>query len=67
MKAKIDLLKKTDQLLIGCQKPHKPVSTNTIARWIKNAMAKAGIDTSVHKAQHKSSCHISCKGEIGPY
>ena len=40
----------TDQLLIGYQKPHKPVATNTIARWLKNVMAKAGIDTSVYKA-----------------
>ena len=40
----------TAQLLIGYPKPHKPVSTDIIARWIKNVMAKAGIDTSVYKA-----------------
>ena len=39
-----------DQLLIGYQKPHKPVLTNTISRWIKTVLTNAGIDTSVYKA-----------------
>ena len=39
-----------DQLLIGYQKPHKPVLTNTISRWIKTVLTNAGIDTGVYKA-----------------
>ena len=31
-------------------KPHKPVSTNSLARWIKSVLSNAGIDTSVFKA-----------------
>ena len=39
-----------DQLLIDYQKPHKPVSTNTISRWIKTVLNKAERDTSLYKA-----------------
>lgn len=33
------------QLLIALQKPHKPVTAATIARWLKDVMREAGIDT----------------------
>lgn len=57
----------TDQLLIGYQKPHKPVSTNTIVCWLKNVMAKAGIDTSVYKAQSTRAAVTSvAKGKQVP-
>ena len=57
----------TDQLLIGYQKPHKPVSTNTIARWLKNVMAKAGIDTSVYKAHStRAAVTSAAKGKQVP-
>ena len=32
------------QLLISHVKPHKAVSMNTIARWVKQVLAEAGID-----------------------
>lgn len=41
-----------DQLLIGYQKPHKPVLTNTISRWIKTVLTNAGIDTGVQSPQY---------------
>ena len=54
-------------MLTGYQKPHKPVSTNTIARWLKNVMAKAGIDTSVYKAHSTRAAVISAaKGKQVP-
>ena len=57
----------TDQLLIGYQKPHKPVSTDTIARWIKNAMGKVGIDTSVYKAHStRAAATSAAKGKQVP-
>ena len=40
----------SDQLLVSIQKPHKPVSTHTIPRWLKTVLEKAGRDTSVFKA-----------------
>ena len=33
-------------IIIGLQSPHKPVSEDTISRWIKWTLAAAGIDTS---------------------
>ena len=57
----------TDQLLIGYHKPHKPVSTNTIARWLKNVMAKAGIDTCVYKAHStRAAATSAAKGKQVP-
>ena len=57
----------TDQLLIGYQKPPKPVSTNTIARWLKNVMAKAEIDASVYKAHSTRAAVTSAsKGKQVP-
>lgn len=53
-----------DQLLISYQKPHKPVSTNTIARWLKNVMAKAGIDTSVYKAHSMRAAVTSAAKKV---
>ena len=35
------------QLLLSYQKPHRPVSTDTIARWIKVVLTEAGINTTV--------------------
>ena len=34
-------------LIISYGKPHKPVSSETISRWIKDELSKAGVDTSV--------------------
>ena len=38
------------QLLISYQQPHKPVTTYTIARWLKTVLDKAGIDTNIFHA-----------------
>ena len=44
-----EIRKGGDQLLVSFQKPHKPVSTDTISRWLKTVLEKSGIDTSVFK------------------
>ena len=38
------------QLLLSYVSPHQPVSTDTVARWIRHVMSQAGIDTNVFKA-----------------
>ena len=38
------------KLFVSFVKPHNPVTTATIARWIKTVMHAAGIDTTVFKA-----------------
>ena len=45
----------TNPLFIAHCRPHKPVTSSTIARWLKETMKGAGIDTSIFKAH-------SCRG-----
>ena len=40
-------------------KPHKPVCTNTLARWIKSVLISSGVDTSVFKAHSVRSASTS--------
>ena len=62
-----ELRGESDHLLIGYQKPHKPVATNTIARWIKVVIAKAGIDTDVSKAHStRAAVTSAAKGKQVP-
>jgi len=46
------------KLLVSYQKPHRPVSKDTVSRWLKHELKLAGIDTatstSAAKAQHLS-------------
>ena len=39
-----------NQLFISYQKPYKPVSTDTISRWIRTVMEETGIDTKIFKS-----------------
>ena len=47
------------QLLLCHAKPHGPASKDTIARWIKQVMSEAGIDTKVFKAHSTRSASTS--------
>ena len=47
------------KLFVSYIKPHKPVSTDTLARWLKLVMTDAGIDTSVFKAHSIRSATTS--------
>ena len=51
-------------LFISFQKPHKNVSTDTLARWIKLVMKNAGINTTTFKAHStRSALSAKLKGE----
>ena len=45
------------QLLLSHAKPHKPVSVDTISRWIKLVLTNSGIDTVTFKA-HSTNAHF---------
>ena len=47
------------KLFISYIKPHKPVSTDTLARWIKSVLSSSGIDTAVFKAHSVRSASTS--------
>ena len=53
------------KLFIGLKKPHKPVSSTTIGRWIKLSLLEAGIDTakfSAHSTRSAASSKAATKG-----
>lgn len=50
------------QLFISFIKPHQQVTSSTIARWLKQIMELAGIDTSVFKAHSVRSSTAAMQG-----
>ena len=46
-----------DQLFIAIIKPHLPVASCTIARWLKKVISNSGIDTNVFKAHSVRSAN----------
>ena len=53
------------QLLIAMIRPHKPVSSSTVARWLKTVLTNAGIDTSIFKAHSVRCAATSAASEAG--
>lgn len=52
-------VRKQPQLLLCHARPHGPASKDTIARWIKQVLSEAGIDTNVFKAHSTRSASTS--------
>ena len=50
---------KFTQLLISYEQTHKPVTTDTIARWLKTVLDKAGIDTNIFHAHSTRAASTS--------
>lgn len=55
----------SDKLFISYQKPFRPVSKETIARWIKTILAKAGVDIRIFKAHSTRSASASKANNCG--
>ena len=53
------------QLFISFIKPHNPVTSSTIARWLKQVMELAGIDTNIFKAHSVRSASTSAAAMQG--
>jgi len=47
------------QLLISCVKPSKPVSRDTVTRWVRCTMALAGIDVTEYSANSTRAAFVS--------
>lgn len=56
---------KTSQLLLSFHSPFKPVSKDTIARWIKAVLELSGIDTSVYTAHSTRAASTSAASRTG--
>ncbi|KAL7298948.1 hypothetical protein TKK_0008049 [Trichogramma kaykai] len=60
-----DFRQDESNLFISTRKPYKSIGSQTISRWIKNILTKAGIDTSRftgHSTRHASSSTACRKG-----
>ena len=53
------------QLFFSFIKPHNPVTSSTIARWLKQVMESAGIDTNIFKAHSVRSASTSAAAMQG--
>lgn len=48
-----------EKLFLAIVKPHNPVSSPTIARWLRTVLGKAGIDTAIFKAHSVRSAAVT--------
>ncbi len=55
----LPLRKNNSQLLLSYRKPHKPVSSETIGKWIKKTLSSAGIDIEVFGSHSTRSASTS--------
>ena len=53
----------SENLFLSCIKPHGPVTSTTLARWVKSTLAQAGIDTTKFKAHSSRSASSSAAYE----
>ena len=53
------------QLFIATMKPHLPVTSCTIARWLKNVTSNLGIDSNIFKAHSVRSACTSAASNLG--
>ena len=52
-------------LFLSCVKPHKPVTSQRLANWLKEMLGKAGIDTTVFKAHSVRGASSTAASEKG--
>lgn len=58
-------IRKSQRLFISFKKPHNPVTTQTLSRWIKAALKEGGIDVSIfsaHSTRHASTSRALRQG-----
>ena len=53
------------KLFLAVVKPHKPISSSTLARWLKSVLEKAGIDTGIFKAHSVRGAATSAAASAG--
>lgn len=52
-------IRKSERLFVSLNKPHDPVSVDTISRWIKKTLYESGIDTDIFKGHSSRSAAVS--------
>ena len=59
------LRKESTQLFVATVKPHKPVASCTIARWLKEVLKLSGIDVNIFTAHSTRSASVSAAADSG--
>ena len=59
------LRRKETKLLVAISKPHKAVSSSTVARWIKSLLEASGIDVSIFSAHSVRGASSSAAASTG--
>ena len=59
------LRKRNNQLFIGIVKPHNPVTSSTIARWLKEVLKMSGIDVTKFTAHSTRGASSSAAADSG--
>ena len=65
LRVRDDGASRVTQLFIACIKPHNPIVSSTIARWLKKVLEKAGINTSIFKAHSTRGASVSAAAMRG--
>ena len=53
------------RLLLSIIRPHKPVTSSTVARWLKSLLELAGVDTSIFSAHSTRGASASMASRMG--
>ena len=53
------------RLFLAVVKPHKPISSSTLVRWLKSLLNNAGIDTAIFKAHLVRGAVVSAAANTG--
>ena len=56
---------KPNKLLLSYIRPHNPISSASLSRWLKDIISRAGIDTSIFKAHSVRGASASAAYERG--
>ena len=54
-----------EQLFLGIKKPHSPVVSSSIARWLKSVLTSSGVDTSIFSAHSTRGASTSAASLAG--
>ena len=52
------------KLFLAVVKPHKPINSSTMARWLRSLLGKAGIDTNIFKAHSVRGAAASAAANV---
>ena len=56
---------KHKKVILTIKKPHTPVTTNTVSRWVKSVLSEAGVDVTMYKPGSTRMASVSKAKRVG--